>query len=427
VTQAEEGSLVAEGAPAAGRERAGGRRHPELAPGRPRLRVVPTAGLSLPELAARAEEVGLRRIDVVAWRDLEDPEAGGSEVHAHEVLSRWAAVGLKVRLTTSAAAGMPATTRRSGYDVTRRFGRYAVFPRGALELWRRRDDRDGLVEIWNGMPFLSPIWAGCPRLVLIHHVHAEMWRMVLPRPLAVVGDVVERHVAPWLYRTSRVVTLSASSRREIVDMLGFDPELVQVVPPGVGPRFESGGVRAADPLVVAVGRLVPVKRFDELVRALLQLRERHPRMQAVIVGDGYERPALEQMVADAGAGSWLSLPGRLDEDALVALYQRAWVLVSTSRREGWGMTITEAAACGTPAVATRIAGHVDAIDDGRTGLLVDDTAGLVAAVDRILTDDRLRRRLGEQAERSARRLTWEATAAGCLAALVTQAEARRRR
>ena len=82
---------------------------------------------------------------------------------------------------------------------------------------------DALVEIWNGMPFLSPLWYRGPRLVFLHHVHAEMWGMVLPPTLARLGDTVERRIAPRFYRSSRIVTLSESSRSEIVEMLGLDP------------------------------------------------------------------------------------------------------------------------------------------------------------------------------------------------------------
>jgi glycosyltransferase involved in cell wall biosynthesis len=385
--------------------------------------VMPAGQVELAELAERARSVGLRRIDMVAWRDLDDPEAGGSELHAHEVASRWADVGLAVRMVTSAVAGQATSVARAGYQAERQWGRYAVFPRVAGRLWRYRDRRDGLVEVWNGMPFLSPLWARRPRVVFLHHVHAEMWRMALPAPLAVLGATVERRLAPPLYRRTRVVTLSPSSRDEIVEMLGFDRDRVTVVPPGVDPRFTVGGVRAREPLVVAVGRLVPVKRFDLLIDALVALRARHPGLQAVIVGEGYERPRLERRVAAAGATDWLTMPGRLADDALVALYRRAWVLTSLSTREGWGMTVTEAAACGTPAVVSRIAGHRDAVDDGVTGLLVDDADGLVEAVDRLVRDEALRRRMGRRAAQRAAELTWEATAAGCLRALVAEAEA----
>ncbi len=367
--------------------------------------------------------MGLRRVELVAWRDLDDPEAGGSELHAHRIAALWAGAGLDVHLSTSAVPGGPVIVHRDGYTAERRSGRYAVFPRTvARNLVRPRPGRDGLVEVWNGMPFLSPVWARCPRVVFLHHVHAEMWRMVLPRVLATAGDLLERRLAPHLYRGSRIVTLSESSRSEIVSMMGLPADRVTVVSPGVAAAFTPGGPKSPEPLVIAVGRLVPVKRFDLLIEVLATLRRRHGHLRAVIVGEGYEREHLAARVRAVGADEWIDMPGRLADEELVALYRRAWALVSHSQREGWGMTITEAAACGTPAVVSRIAGHTDAVEDGRTGVLVDDPAGMVAALHALLSDEAHRTRLARAASDRARELTWEATAAGTLDALVGEAE-----
>lgn len=386
----------------------------------------PTDIAKLGDIAAGA---GLRRIHVVSWRDLDDVEAGGSEVHAATVAKLWAEAGIEVLLRTSYAQGHPPVVRRDGYEVVRKGGRYMVFPRAAVnEVLHRYGDRDGLVEIWNGMPFFSPLWGTGPKVVFLHHVHAEMWGMVLPPRLAAIGDTVERRVAPLLYRRSRIVTLSASSKRELVDDLGYRPERVNVVPPGVDPSFTPGdGAKADHPLVVAAGRLVPVKRYDVLIDALVELKARHPRLEAVIVGEGYERIALTARIDAHEAGSWLRLAGRIPHPDLVDLYRRAWVLTSASAREGWGMTITEAGACATPAVVTNINGHADAVLDGRTGLLVDGGADLVTGLDRVISDDALRARLGAGALTHAAALTWGATAAGTLQVLADEARRRRRR
>ncbi len=371
------------------------------------------------------ESSGTRRVDVVAWRDLDDPEAGGSELHAHEILSRWAAAGVDVRLWTSRVDGAARQVERTGYRVTRRAGRYAVFAATGLDALRGRlGTGDGVVEIWNGMPFFSPLWARRPRIVFLHHVHAEMWGMVLPERLARIGSAIELNLAPPLYRGDRVVTLSESSKREIVERLGFRPDRVSVAPPGVEGRFTPGGTKTTDPLVVTVGRLVPVKRFDWFIDAMAKLRADHPRLEAVVVGEGYERPALEARVRAAGAGDWLKLPGRVDDADLLALYRRAWLLVSTSSHEGWGMTITEAAACGTPAVATRIAGHEDAIVDGVSGTLADTMEDVVTAAGAVLADDELRARLSQGAIETSRRFSWEATALQALRALTDQTQGR---
>lgn len=373
-------------------------------------------------LASIAADAGLRRIHFVAWRDLHDPEAGGSELHAHKVASLWAAAGLDVTFRTSAVHGASETLTRDGYRVLRRAGRYGVFPGAAWEGIRMGyRPGDALVEVWNGMPFLSPLWYRGPRIVFLHHVHAEMWGMVLPPTLARLGDMMERRLAPRFYRRSHIVTLSASSRNEIVKMLHFRPDRVTVAPPGVDERYRPGGQRSATPLVVAVGRLVPVKRFDLLLRALAEVKADHPELQAVIVGEGYERSALEALRAELGLADWVRLPGHVGDDELVDWYRRAWVVAGSSLREGWGMTLTEAAACGTPAVATNIAGHADAVVDSESGLLVDRVEDLSGALGRVLGDDVLRSRLSRGALERARWFTWDATARRALEALAGEA------
>ena len=253
--------------------------------------------------------------------------------------------------------------------MIRKAGRYQVFPRTALAEVRHTYGRpDGLVEIWNGVPFLSPIWARRPRIVILHHVHGPMWKMALGDRIGAAGEVMERRIAPYFYRQTEIVTLSSSSKDELVNELGFSPDRVRIVPPGIDPRFRPGDTKADHPLVVAVGRLVPVKRFDALIRSAAAIKDRHPNLRLVIAGEGYERPVLESEIERLGAADWVSLPGRVPDAELVELLQQAWVVASSSAVEGWGMTLTEAAACGTPSVATRTTGHLDAVVDGVTGV-----------------------------------------------------------
>ena len=377
---------------------------------------------AIAELRDMACAAGLRRIHVLAWRDLADVEAGGSEVHAAEVQRRWAEAGIEVTVRTSYAQGHPPEATRDGYRVIRKHGRFMVFPTTVLsEALRRTGPRDGIVEIWNGTPYLSPLWARCPHITLVHHVHKDMWRLVLEEKLAPYGEFLERRVAPPFYRRTPIVTLSESSRRELIDYLRFRPEQISVVPPGIDGRFTPAGPRSATPLIVAVGRLMAPKRFDELIRIVDSIRGNHPDLQLVIVGDGYERLALEEQIVDLDAGSWVRLAGHVSEEELLALYRQAWVVASASIAEGWGMTLTEAAACGAPAVATRINGHTDSVLEGRSGLLADDSRQLAQQLDQVLSDDDLRRRLSDGALEWASSLTWDATALGVLTPLANEA------
>ncbi len=378
------------------------------------------------DLAASA---GIRRVHVLAWRDLEDPEAGGSEVHIDEVAKLWAAAGVEVTMRTSAAVGMPPDTVRDGYRVIRRAGRYAVFPRAAAaELAGRAGPRDVLVEIWNGMPFLSPLWNRGPSVVLLHHVHAEMWHMTLGERLGSLGALFESRVAPAFYRRCAIATLSASSKQELVDDLGFDPARVAVVHPGIDPRYSPGGPESPEPLVMAVGRLAPVKRYDRLIQAAHRARAQVPGLRLDIVGEGYERPRIEAVIAELDAGDWVTLRGWISEEDKIDLMRRAWLIASASAREGWGMTLTEAAACGTPAVATRIAGHADAVQEGMSGLLTGaDPVALGDGIARVLGDDGLRARLSAGATAWAAQLTWSATASQLMRVVSDEVSRRRSR
>ena len=379
-------------------------------------------GTKLGDIAASA---GLRSVQIFAWRDLEHPEAGGSEVHAARIAERWAAAGIDVTLTASRAEGAPRSSTMNGYRITRPAGRYLVFPAAAATgIARRRALADAVVEVWNGMPFFSPVWSRRPRMTFLHHVHGGMWDLVMPGPLAALGKALEARLAPRFYRHEQVVTLSESSRQAILKKLRLDPARVTVVPPGVDERFQPGRHVDADPLVVAVGRLVPYKRFDLLIDVLVRVHERHPTMTAVIAGDGSERPALQEQIASRGASGWISLPGHLDDESLIALYQRAWVLASSSAYEGWGLTISEAAACGTPAVASPIVGHSDAVQDGYTGYLAEPGEAMVDAIGALIDNDLLRRRMRLGAITNAARLSWDRAALESMRVLASNAAAR---
>jgi glycosyltransferase involved in cell wall biosynthesis len=361
------------------------------------------------ELRRAVEASGIGTVHVVAWRDFDDPEAGGSELHADEILKRWAAAGVVVEARTSMVPGRAGRVERHGYSVIRRSGRYQIFPSVVMKglIGRRSQRPDAVVEIWNGMPFLSPIWFRGRRLVLLHHVHGEMWQMTLPGILGRLGWLVEHRLAPPFYHHTPIATLSNSSQEEIEERMHL--RHVAVVPPGISPRFTPGRERSPVPLVVAVGRLVPVKRFNLLIESFVEVRKAVPTAQFVIVGEGYLRTELEELVASHGAQSWISLPGRISDDALVKLYQSAWLIGSTSLREGWGMSLTEAAACGTPSVAVDIAGHRDAVMHGLSGLLVTE-AMMAETIATVLCDEQQLNQLRSGALEYARTLTWDSAA-----------------
>lgn len=365
----------------------------------------------LDRAAERLRAAGIGRVESYAWRDLDDAEAGGSELHADEIFRRWAAAGVDVVHRTS-TRDTPRAFDRHGYRVIQRGGRYDVFARVALlQLLRRRPSEVATIEIWNGVPWFGPVWASTRRLVWMHHVHREMWSEALPRPLDAAGRFVETRLAPPFYRRSTFATLSESSAQEIEE-LGIDRSRLTVIPPGVHERFTPDQARrSATPRVVVVGRLAPVKRQRLALGALAEARRHVPTLTVDVVGDGPDRPLIQAWIDANDAAGWVHLLGRVTDDELVDAYRRAWLVVSASYAEGWGMSLTEGGACATPCVATDIAGHRGSCLDGETGVLVAETGRLGPEVAALLTDDARRDRMARAAIGHAGGLSWTAVAA----------------
>jgi glycosyltransferase involved in cell wall biosynthesis len=380
---------------------------------------------TIEDLVADVRAHGVRRVHVLAWRDLDDPDSGGSEVHADQFMRRWAAAGLEIVHRTSAAVGRPETTRRNGYDVIRRGSRYSVFPRTVVaELAGRMGRADGLIEVWNGVPWFSPVWYRRPHLTILHHVHGPMWDQLLPGPFATAGRLLEARLAPPFYRRSEIVTPSEATRGELLE-LGFRPDRVTAVDNGVDPFFTPGGSRATEPLVVGAGRLAPVKRFELLLDAARDARASIPGLRVRIIGEGPTRLDLVRWIERNQAEDWVELVGYVARPDLRDHYRQAWVVASASLAEGWGLSLTEAAACGTPAVATDIRGHRSSVVDGETGVLAPADA-LGRALADVLGDGERRAALGRAALARARTLTWDASALGILRAFSRVVTAPRR-
>jgi glycosyltransferase involved in cell wall biosynthesis len=378
-------------------------------------------------MAERAARSGIQRVHLLAFRDEDDLEAGGSEVYVAQVCRHLAAAGLEVTRHTGRVSGEADDVVRDGVRVVRRGGRLGVFGRTVLdERSGRLGPADGIVEVFHGVPFFAPVWARrTPQVGIVHHVHLGVWRHLLPLPGAAVGHLAERFAVPAVYRRRRLVSIAPSSRLEVLRAYRADPDQVTVATSGVDDRFTMGGERAATPTVVAVARLMPQKGVDRLLDAFASVRREVPSAELVVVGSGPEHDRLVRQAADLDLADAVTFAGYATPEELVDWYRRAWVVTSASLREGYGLTLQEAAACGTPSVASRISGHIDAVQHGVTGLLADDDAALASSIVAVLTDPELRDRLGRAALVHATGCRWEHTAAAVLDALCDDADHRR--
>ena len=201
-----------------------------------------------------------------------------------------------------------------------------------------------------------------------------------------------------------VVTVSVANARYIAETFGVPAPHIHVISCGVDTdRFRPNGPRPEPPHIVCVARLAPVKNLGLLLSACAILRTRGRRFRCVLVGDGRCREQLETERARLGLTEVVELVGAAEQLDVLAWWRRATVAVLTSESEGMPLSLMEAAACGVPAIATAVGGVPELIEDGVTGFLTSrgDAEQLAAALERVLGDADLARRLGAAARRRA--------------------------
>jgi len=348
------------------------------------------------------------------WRDTSHPEGGGSEVYVQQVAAGLAAEGRPVTLFCAAHQASPSEEHDGGVRIVRRGSRLGVY----LQAWwahltGRLGEHEVVVDVQNGLPFFSPLWCRRPVVVLVHHVHREQWRVVLPALQARLGWWLESRVAPRLYRRASYVAVSESTRSELAG-LGVAQAAISVVHNGLATpaRGTVAAGRTPYPSVCVLGRLVPHKRVELALAAAARIRPHLPGLKVLVVGQGYWEPRLREEVARLGLQDSVELLGFLDEEAKHRVLAGSWVLAMPSIKEGWGLAVMEAAANGTPTVGFRAAGGLgESVLHGATGLLADDLDEFTRHLVWVLLNRHLRERLGEAARAYAARFTWPQTVA----------------
>jgi glycosyltransferase involved in cell wall biosynthesis len=330
--------------------------------------------------------------------------------------------GARVTIFCAAHAAAPPEETVRGVRFVRRGTKLSVYLEGMRAL-RRGDlgDPDVVIDVQNGLPFFSRLVTRRPVVVLVHHVHREQWPVVYPGLTGRVGWFLERRVAPLLYRRCQYVAVSQATRSEL-RTLGVRGPRVAVVHNGTEPAVPVAGGKSQTPMVAVVGRLVPHKRVEHAIDAVLALRATYPDLQLHVVGSGWWEARLHEYAQAHGAGATVVFEGHVDEARKHEVYEQAWLLVLPSLKEGWGLVVGEAGMHGTPTVAYREAGGTqESVVDGESGLLVDSPTGFTEAIGRLLADEDRRTQLGRAARVTSHAFTWghaqESFAAVVLAAL----------
>jgi glycosyltransferase involved in cell wall biosynthesis len=359
------------------------------------------------------------RLVMLSWRYLGHPQGGGAEVLTHEILRRCVDRGWDVTAFTATYPGAAPTEVIDGVKVIRRGVQHTVHAQAWRWLRSRREEFDVVVDQVNTIPFLTPLYVPArQRRLFICQFAREYWfretrgafKLVAP-----FGYALE----PWytrLYRGTRTITISESTRDEL-EHLGV--RVASIIPmaihtealPSLAPK--PSGLR-----VVIVGRLTPAKFVEQAITAFAEVQRAEPaaRLDVIGSGDPEYRAELDALVLDRGV-QHVTFHGRIAEADKMALLADAHFHVFTSHREGWGLTVTEAAAVGTPTVAYDVPGVRDSVADARLLVAKGDTAALAARLLAVHRDPDVYADVRTRAWDGARELSWQRTADAFMAAV----------
>lgn len=352
---------------------------------------------------------------LVNWQDRDNPMAGGAEIHLHEIFGRLVARGHRVRLVCSGWRGGPERSVVDGIEVRRSGDRtsFALKGRGAVRRALAEEEPELLIEDLNKIPLFLAGLTRRPLGVVVPHLFGSSIFQEAGLPVAALVWLLERPI-PWAYRRAWFHAISESTRDDLVAR-GVPQERIVVIHPGIDTRSffpPSPTRRTPEPTFLYIGRLRRYKGVEYAVRALALALLRRPGIRLEIAGSGVDRPRLEALAQSLGVSSQVWFLGRVSEEEKLTLLQTRWANVFPSCKEGWGITNIEAAACGTPSLASDSPGLRDSVRHGETGFLVPhgDPVALADRMVELANDPGLVERLGQQARRFAESLSWERAA-----------------
>ncbi|MGH7508641.1 MAG: glycosyltransferase family 4 protein [Gemmatimonadales bacterium] len=352
---------------------------------------------------------------LVNWQDRANPQAGGAEIHLFEIFGRLASAGHRVRLVCSGWPGAPPAATIDGIAIERVGGRhtFALLGRGAVRRAIAAERPDVLVEDVNKLPLFLGLGTRLPFCAVVPHLFGTTAFNEANWPVAAVVWAAERPL-PWAYRRAGFHAISESTRNDLISR-GVPSNRIRVIHPGVdGVHFRPGppGRRSAHPSFLYVGRLKRYKGIAFAIRALAVARRYRADLRLDIAGTGDYRAELERVAATLKVDQAVTFHGFVSEERKIDLMRGAWANVFPSPKEGWGITVIEAAACGTPSLASNSPGLRDSVCHGETGFLVShgDVEALAARMVELADSPLLVESLGARARRFAEGLTWERTA-----------------
>ncbi len=358
----------------------------------------------------------------LSWRDIKHPSKGGAEVYTHEMLKRVDHSKFHITHISPKSIQRDGTKNAEsewfeGIHYLRMGNMLTVIPLSMLYYMKHHKSIDLVVDQCNTHRFFTPLWVRRPkRILFIHQLTREIWRMNLPSPLGIIGELMEDMMLR-IYRRNGTITVSESTKKDLLN-LGFEGDQVVILPEGIDfTPWEIPVIKKEAQLrFTYVGRFSSYKGIDDALEAFCLLYQRYPITHMDIVGKlnvPYKQEILDPIMKKYHVPEVaVTYHGFVSEEEKLYLMHRSHAMLFPSKREGWGLTVTEAAAVGTPSIVYNSPGLIDAVDRGRCGYMaeINDKHELARLMEASIIDNVGYHEIRSAAYEFAGNFNWENTA-----------------
>lgn len=354
---------------------------------------------------------------ILNWKDIKNPEVGGAEVIAFELARRLVKDGHTVTFFTRSFKNALSKEIIDGVTILRRGNKLSVYFEAFLYYKSLNNKPDRVIDMVNTICWQTPLYVPREkRVTYVNQLAKEVLFYQFPWPLSWISYFLERfEYLP--YHATKFICYSKSTKEDLVDF-GIPRENISLFPLGIDhQRYQLNRQKASYPLFIFVARLVKMKRPSLCVEAFKQVVKAYPKAKLFIIGNGSEENILQKQIVKDNVGSNVFIVNKNNffidktiKDVKVKYMQEGWVLLLPSVKEGWGMVVTEAAACGTPAIVSDVTGLRDSVIKNKTGIVLSPSPSadeLAKAMIKLIKDKKLRYSLAKEAVKNAKDYTWE--------------------
>ncbi len=349
---------------------------------------------------------------ILNWRDPLHPLAGGAEISLLEHAKYWNKQGANVTWFASSFSGAQKEEVFNEIKIIRRGSHFTVHIMFFLHWLRYKvDDYDVIIDCFHFLPFFTPLFLKRKKIIaFIHEVAGKVWYLNLYYPLAWVGY----HLEPYFflfYKQIPFITPSESAKTDLIK-LGIPKKNIFVIHNGVNlEKVNISTIKEKVPTILFLNRISKDKGIEDALLAFIEIKKIISEVKLWIVGKEESEGQLKKLIEKIGISKKINSSimyfGFVDQKKKFELLKKAWILVHPSKKEGWGLTVIEAASQGTPAVGYDVEGLRDSIKNNKTGLLTKENfIDLAKGLERLIRDKKLYSQMSKEAMEWSRKFNW---------------------